>query len=66
MRAGLAALDVLEEDDLGARATRLGTTLRERLRTRLAGYTFFNHGARLNEEQRQVVVEWAAKAAGLR
>ena len=39
MRAGLAALDVLEEDDLGARATRLGATLRERLRTRLAGYS---------------------------
>jgi len=27
-----------------------------------ADYTFFNHGARLNEEQRQVVVEWAARA----
>jgi ornithine--oxo-acid transaminase len=39
MRAGMAALDVLEGEDLGARATRLGATLRERLRTRLAGYS---------------------------
>ncbi len=39
MRAGMAALDVLEEEELGARALRLGATLRERLRTRLAPYS---------------------------
>ena len=26
-------------------------------------YTFFNHGARLNEEQQRVIVAWAAQAA---
>jgi 4-aminobutyrate aminotransferase-like enzyme len=39
MRAGMAALDVLEEEELGVRALRLGATLRERLRTRLAPYS---------------------------
>lgn len=38
MRAGLATLDVLENSHLGARATRLGELLRERLRDALAGY----------------------------
>jgi ornithine--oxo-acid transaminase len=37
MRAGLATLDVLEEERLGERATRLGELLRERLRDALAG-----------------------------
>jgi hypothetical protein len=26
-------------------------------------YTFFNHGARLSEEQQRAIVEWAAQAA---
>ena len=38
MRAGLATLDVLEEERLGERATRLGALLREQLREALAPY----------------------------
>lgn len=38
MRAGLATLRVLEEEDLGGRASKLGETLRSRLREALAGY----------------------------
>lgn len=41
MRAGLATLDVLEEERLGARATELGNLLRERLNTALAPYEMF-------------------------
>jgi ornithine--oxo-acid transaminase len=39
MRAGLAALDVLEREALGPRAARLGDELRARLRQRLGGYS---------------------------
>lgn len=39
MRAGMAALDVLEDEQLGARAADVGTRLRERLRQRLGGYS---------------------------
>jgi ornithine--oxo-acid transaminase len=38
MRAGLASLDVLEEEKLGERATTLGEKLVQRLRKRLTGY----------------------------
>src|ERR1700720_2004831 len=38
MRAGLAALDVLEREQLGPRAQRLGETFRARLRQKLAGF----------------------------
>ena len=38
MRAGLATLDVLEEERLGERSLRLGEYLRRRLREELAGY----------------------------
>jgi ornithine--oxo-acid transaminase len=38
MRAGLASLDVLEEEHLGERATRLGDELRRRLRELLSDY----------------------------
>jgi len=38
MRAGLATLDVLEQDDLGSRAVRLGEQLRARLREELSNY----------------------------
>jgi ornithine--oxo-acid transaminase len=38
MRAGLAALDVLEEEQLGRRATAIGERLRAELRTRLSSY----------------------------
>lgn len=38
MRAGLATLDVLESDGLGARAISVGQYLRERLQASLAGY----------------------------
>jgi ornithine--oxo-acid transaminase len=38
MRAGLATLDVLENERLGARATALGEYLRERLQGALGGY----------------------------
>ena len=38
MRAGLATLDVLEAEDLGARAARTGEDLRHRLAEALAGY----------------------------
>ncbi len=38
MRAGLATLDVLENERLGERATRLGQQLREMLAARLDGY----------------------------
>jgi len=38
MRAGLATLDVLESEGLGARAISVGQFLRERLQTALAGY----------------------------
>ncbi|MGA2184166.1 MAG: aspartate aminotransferase family protein [Bryobacteraceae bacterium] len=38
MRAGLATLDVLEQEDLGVRAVRLGEQLRARLREELSGY----------------------------
>lgn len=41
MRAGLATLDVLEQEKLGARATALGETMRASLRSRLAGYEMF-------------------------
>jgi ornithine--oxo-acid transaminase len=38
MRAGLATLEVLEQENLGERALVLGDVLRECLRERLAGY----------------------------
>ncbi|MGO9240074.1 MAG: aspartate aminotransferase family protein [Bryobacteraceae bacterium] len=38
MRAGLATLEVLDREGLGARAQAMGEVLRERLRTALAGY----------------------------
>jgi 4-aminobutyrate aminotransferase-like enzyme len=38
MRAGLATLDVLENEDLGARSLYLGETFRARLRSSLAGF----------------------------
>ena len=38
MRAGLATMDVLESEGLGARAISVGQFLRERLQTALAGY----------------------------
>ena len=38
MRAGLATLDVLEQENLGERALVMGEVLRERLREQLAGY----------------------------
>jgi ornithine--oxo-acid transaminase len=38
MRAGLATLDVLEDERLGERATRLGALLRRQLRGALGGY----------------------------
>lgn len=38
MRAGLATLEVLDQEGLGARAQALGEYLRERLRTALTGY----------------------------
>jgi ornithine--oxo-acid transaminase len=38
MRAGLATLDVLQSDDLGARALETGETLRGQLREELADY----------------------------
>lgn len=38
MRAGLATLDVIENEGLAERASRLGEAFRERLRDRLAGY----------------------------
>ena len=38
MRAGLATLDVLENEDLGARALCLGETFRARLRRALSGF----------------------------
>ena len=38
MRAGLATLDVLEQENLGPRALAMGEPLRERLREALAGY----------------------------
>jgi ornithine--oxo-acid transaminase len=38
MRAGLATLDVLAEENLGERALVMGEVLRERLRDALAGY----------------------------
>jgi ornithine--oxo-acid transaminase len=38
MRAGLATLEVLERDQLGARATVMGDELRQNLRQALAGY----------------------------
>jgi ornithine--oxo-acid transaminase len=41
MRAGLATLDVLERESLGARAIELGNRLRELLNTALAPYEMF-------------------------
>jgi ornithine--oxo-acid transaminase len=41
MRAGLATLEVLEEESLGARSTELGTLLRERLNAALTPYEMF-------------------------
>jgi ornithine--oxo-acid transaminase len=41
MRAGLATLDVLEEERLGSRATELGNLLRDRLSEVLAPYEMF-------------------------
>jgi ornithine--oxo-acid transaminase len=38
MRAGLASLEVLEEEKLGDRAAALGEVLRQRMRERLSGY----------------------------
>lgn len=42
MRAGLATLDVLEQDRLGQRAGTVGETLRQRLRAALSGYEMFD------------------------
>lgn len=41
MRAGLATLDVLEDENLGPRATHLGHLLRRRLRETLSEYDMF-------------------------
>jgi ornithine--oxo-acid transaminase len=41
MRAGLATLDVLEEEKLGERATRVGEDLRREIRSRLSRYSMF-------------------------
>ena len=41
MRAGLATLDVLEQEDLGTRSIELGNLLRERLNQALAPYEMF-------------------------
>jgi ornithine--oxo-acid transaminase len=41
MRAGLATLDVLEDERLAERAGYLGELLRSRLRERLSGYEMF-------------------------
>ena len=41
MRAGLATLDVLQQENLGARATQLGNQLRESLNEALAPYEMF-------------------------
>ena len=41
MRAGLATLDVLQGEQLGPQATRLGELLRSRLRDRLSKYEMF-------------------------
>jgi len=41
MRAGLATLDVLEDENLGERATHLGDLLRRRLRESLSEYDMF-------------------------
>ena len=41
MRAGLATLDVLEDEKLGERATRLGEELRAKLRDKLSNYEMF-------------------------
>ena len=38
MRAGLAALDVLEQEELGSRALQLGESFRSKLRSALAGF----------------------------
>ncbi len=38
MRAGLATLEVLESENLGPRAVRMGDTLRQRLRDELSGF----------------------------
>jgi ornithine--oxo-acid transaminase len=38
MRAGLATLDVLEKEELGARAAAMGSELKERLTEALSGY----------------------------
>jgi ornithine--oxo-acid transaminase len=42
MRAGLATLDVLESEDLAARAERLGTELRAQLTQRLSRFEMFS------------------------
>jgi ornithine--oxo-acid transaminase len=42
MRAGLATLDVLEDERLGERATHLGELLRRRLTETLSAYEMFN------------------------
>jgi len=42
MRAGLATLDVLEDERLGERASAAGETLRRRLREELCGYEMFD------------------------
>ena len=41
MRAGLATLDVLEQEDLGTRSIELGNLLRERLNQALSSYEMF-------------------------
>jgi len=47
MRAGLATLDVLESEGLGARAVSVGQYLRERLQAALAGYQMVKEVRRL-------------------
>src|ERR1700730_8116886 len=42
MRAGLATLDVLEDEQLGERALRLGESFRAKLRRELAGFDMVN------------------------
>lgn len=42
MRAGLATLDVLERENLGARALIMGEVLRSKLREQLGGYEMFS------------------------
>lgn len=43
MRAGLATLQVMQQEKLGERSTRMGELLRQKLRERLQGYEMVKH-----------------------